>query len=355
MLQDFIYSNYATCLIVLFMVVFLITNTTFDRKETALFMRAILLAVVLLVVDTVESWTAGFDHPTVLRVWMSAIGYTVRPLCIMCILHIVVRNRAMKRYLLVIPAIINAVISFSALVCDVAFSYDANNEFVRGPLGWAPFVVSGLYLFVLILCSIRYFKEKNYYEALIVFAIVVAAVCAVGLEMIYGKDGLINGTIVISVTFYYLFFHTQTFKRDHLTKALNRRSFYMDAVKHWESITAVIGIDLNFLKIINDTKGHEAGDLALKTLAECVDKAITKGCYLYRVGGDEFFVLCNRKSEEQVKRIVNTIKMEMANTDYRCAVGVAMKVPGMNFDMMCIEADKAMYQDKIAMKKEAVC
>ncbi len=351
MLQDFIYSNYATCLIILFMVVFLITNTTFDKKETALFMRAILLAVVLLIVDTVESWTAGLDRPTMLRVWMSAIGYTVRPLCIMCILNIVVRNRNMKRYLLVAPAVINAVISFSALVCDVAFSYDVNNEFVRGPLGWSPFIVSGMYLFVLILCSIRYFREKNYYEALIVFAIVVAAVCAVVLEMIFGKDGLINVTIVVSVTFYYMFFHTQTFKRDHLTKALNRRSFYMDAAKHWESITAVIGIDLNYLKVINDTKGHEAGDMALKTLTECVDRALTKGCTLYRVGGDEFFVLCNRKSEEQVRKIVSGIKDEMSKTEYRCAVGIAMKVPGKNFDMMCIEADKAMYDDKIAMKK----
>ncbi|MBE5964512.1 MAG: GGDEF domain-containing protein [Lachnospira sp.] len=350
MLQDFIYSNYATCLIILFMIVFLVTNTTFDKKETTLFMRAILLALVLVVVDTVESYTASFTYPTTLRVLMSAIGYTLRPLCIMCILVIVVRERAVKFYLLVLPALINAIISFSALVCDVAFSYDAANEFVRGPLGWTPFVVSGLYLFVLILCSIKYFREKNYYEALIVFAIVVAAICAVILEMIYGKDGLINGTIVISVTFYYLFFHTQTFKRDHLTKALNRRSFYMDAEKNEDSITALIGIDLNNLKVINDTKGHEAGDIALKTLTECVDKVLMKGCYLYRVGGDEFFVLCNRKTKEQVEKIVRGIKEEMSKTEYSCAVGIAMKTVDKTFNAMCIEADRAMYEDKSVMK-----
>ena len=53
MLQSFIYSNYATCLIVLFMVIFLLTNTTFDKKETGLFMRAILFAVVLVVADSI--------------------------------------------------------------------------------------------------------------------------------------------------------------------------------------------------------------------------------------------------------------------------------------------------------------
>lgn len=350
MLQDFIYSNYATCLIILFMIVFLITNTAFDRKETALFMKAILLAVVLLVVDTIESWCAGLDQPTVLRIWMSAIGYTVRPMCIMCILYIVVRNRSLKLYLLLVPAMINAIISFSALVCDIAFSYDTANRFVRGPLGWSPFVVSGFYLLVLVIYSIIYFKEKNYYEALIVFAIVVAAVTAVVLEMIYGKDGLINGTIVISVTFYYLFFHTQTFKRDYLTKALNRRSFYTDAEKHWDTITAIVGIDLNYLKVINDTKGHEAGDMALKTLTECADKALTKGCNLYRVGGDEFFILCMKKSEPQVRSMATRIKEEMSKTEYRCAIGIAMKAQGKSFDMMYKEADEAMYNDKADMK-----
>lgn len=352
MLQNFIYSNYATCLIVLFMITFLLTNTTFDRKETGLFLRAVLFAVVLVIVDTVESWTAGLDHPTMLRIWMSAIGYTFRPLCILCILQIVVRNWTVQRFLLFFPAIANAIISFSALFTDVAYSYDENNEFIRGPLGLSAFIVSGIYLLIFIVYSIRYFREKNYHEALIVFAIALAAVTSVILEILFGQDGLINATIVISVTFYYLFFHTQTFKRDHLTKALNRRSFYLDAAKYRENISAVISIDLNFLKKINDTQGHDAGDKALCTLTDCVDKCLLKGCFLYRIGGDEFTVICLKKTKSQLEEMIADIKTEMAKTDYRCAIGLAMYDVKMDFDALCARADKAMYEDKVSMKAE---
>lgn len=350
MLEDMIYANYAICLIVIFMVVFLLTNTTFDKKDTGLFMRAILLVVVLVVADGIENWTASFDNPTSLRVWMSAIGYTLRPLCILCILQIVVRNQVVRKFLMYVPALVNTVISFSALFTDVSFSYDAQNEFIRGPLGWTPFVVSGLYLCVLLVCSIRYFREKNYYEALIVFAIVVAAVIAVVLESMIKRDGLINATIVISVTFYYLFFHTQTFKRDHLTKALNRRSFYMDAAKYRESVSGVVSIDLNFLKQINDTQGHDAGDLALCTLARQVESCLLKDCYLYRTGGDEFIVLCLKKSKEQLEGMIARIKKSMEQTPYRCAMGLAMYDVKMDFDALCARADKAMYEDKVQMK-----
>lgn len=350
MIGDLIYSNYAICLIVIFMVVFLLTNTTFEKKETGLFMRAILLAVVLVVADNIENWTASLTYPTALRIWMSAIGYTLRPICILCILQIVVRNQIVKNFLMYVPALINTFISFSALFTDVAYSYDAQNEFVRGPLGWTPFVVGGIYLCILLICSIQYFREKNYHDALIVFAIALAAIFSVILESIMKRDGLINVTIVISVTFYYLFFHTQTFKRDYLTKALNRRSFYMDAAKYREHISGVIAIDLNFLKKINDTQGHDAGDEALCTLTNQVNNCLLKDCYLYRTGGDEFVVLCLKKDRKQLEAMIAQIKEAMGKTPYQCAMGLAMYDARADFDALCARADKAMYEDKMRMK-----
>ncbi|MBE5939593.1 MAG: diguanylate cyclase [Lachnospiraceae bacterium] len=351
MLQEFVYANYATFIIAAFMVIFLITNTAFDKKETKLFMRAIIFAIILVIVDSIEWYAASMKEPGMLRIWMSAIGYTVRPLCVLCILNIVVRNKKVKKFLMYLPAVLNAVVAFSSLFSGIAFSYDENNQFVRGPLGWSPFVVTGLYLFILIIYSVFYFKEKNYYEALIVFAIVIAAVMSVVLEMIFGKDGLINVTIVISVTFYYLFFHTQTFKRDHLTKVLNRRSFFMDAEKHRESITGVVCLDLNYLKKINDGSGHDAGDTALLTLTKVIGKNLLKDCYLYRTGGDEFAILCIKKNQNQIEEMIKAIKEEMSKTSYSCAMGLAMCNNNTEkIKEVLDKADKAMYEDKMLMK-----
>lgn len=356
MFEQFIYANYATCLIILFMLIFLCTNTTFERRITRLFMWPILFTVVLIVVDTIESWTATLSSPTMLRVWMSAIGYTVRPLCILCILEIIVRDKKKRRIWLELPAVINAIISFSALFSDIAFSYSPENEFVRGPLGVSAYVVSTLYLLVLIIVSVLYFKRKSYYESMIVLAIVVAAVLALVFEVAFKFEGMVNATIALSIAFYYLFFHTQTSKRDPLTLVLNRRCFYMDAEKNKEQICAVISIDLNCLKFLNDTYGHEAGDEAICTVARCVEKYLPKECRLYRVGGDEFTVLCMKKDRntdrKQLEEVVAAIKSAMAKTKYSCAIGLAMVNGRSDFNEVCAEADKVMYHDKMMMKRE---
>ena len=352
MFQQFIYANYVTCLTILFMIVFLCTNTTFERKVTKLFMWPILFTIILIIVDSIESWTASLSYPTDLRVWMSAIGYTLRPLCILCVLEINVRDRKRKQWLLELPALINAIVAFSALFSNVAFSYSADNEFVRGPLGFTAYLVCGLYLLELVIVSAMYLKKKNYYESLIVFAIVAAAVLALILEVAFDFEGKVNATIVVSVTFYYMFFHTQTVKRDHLTRALNRRYFYMDLEKKREFITAIISVDLNNLKQINDTKGHSAGDEAICTVAKCVDECLPRDCQLYRVGGDEFVILCAKRERKELEKVILNIKKRMAETKYSCAIGMAMVNGRRDMDAVCADADKAMYQDKLLMKRE---
>lgn len=350
MWQQLVCSNYATCFTILFIIIFLCTNVDFEKKTTDFFMKPTLLALVLVIADSVESWTASLDYYIVLRTWMSAIGYTVRPLCVLYVLRIIVRDDVKSRIILAIPAGINGLIAFSALFTDIAYSYTPDNEFVRGPLGFSTFIVGGFYLALLLRASVIYVKNKNYYEGLIVLAIVLANTISVALEVAFKFEGLLNATIAISIAFYYLYFHTQSYKRDVLTHALNRRCFYLDAERNWEQIKAVISIDLNFLKVINDTQGHKAGDAALCTMGICAEKFLLKGCQFYRVGGDEFSILCTKGHQSQLEDMVQRIKEEMENRNYSCAVGIAMKSEGMDFDSLCTKADKAMYVDKQQMK-----
>lgn len=352
MLIEFIKINYASILIIIFMMTFLLSNALFDKRITKLFMISTLTVLVLVVVDSVESWTATFTYPTMLRVWMSAIGYTVRPLSVLMILMIVVRGKAWKKWLLVAPAVINGIISFTALFTGIAFSYSETNEFVRGPLGISAYVTSGIYMIILFAVTVQYIKEKNYYEGLVVLDIIVINIVSIVLEVLWKQDGLINVSIAISITFYYLYYHSQTFKRDQLTQALNRRCFYLDAERNIGNLTAVISIDLNNLKVLNDTKGHSAGDVALCTLTECVSGALLKGCRLYRTGGDEFMVLCFKQDAKAVEGMVADIKARMSKTPYSCAIGMGVAEAGSIFDELCKKADKAMYDDKIKMKSQ---
>jgi len=350
LLYHLLHINYATILIIFFMITFLFTNVMFEKRITTLFTVAILSALVLVIVDSIESYTAILPHPTTLRILMSAIGYATRPICIMNILLIVVRNHKKQRLLLGIPAAINAVISFSALFTDIAFSYDTNNEFVRGPLGLSAYIVSGIYLLLLVVVTIRYLKERNYYESLVVIAIVITAVLSIFLEVAFLYEGFINATIAVSVTFYYMFFHTQSVKRDPLTQAFNRRCFYADAKRNFPNLKAVISIDLNDLKKINDIQGHSYGDIALCTLVKKIEECMPAGCYLYRTGGDEFMILCYRHEKKALETAIDRFRQEMTKTPYSCAIGMAFIEKDMSFDTACTLADEKMYENKIEMK-----
>lgn len=350
LLYHLFHINYATLLIIIFMITFLFSNIMFEKRITTLFTVAILSALVLVVVDSIESYTAMLPYPTTLRIWMSAIGYSTRPICIMNILMIVVRNHRNKQFLLLIPAMLNTVISFSALFTNIAFSYDENNEFVRGPLGLSAYIVCGIYLLILVIVTIRYLKERNYYESLVVIAIVITAVTSLFLEVAFSFEGFINATIAISVTFYYMFFHTQTVKRDPLTGAFNRRCFYADANRNFANLKAVISIDLNDLKKINDIQGHSYGDVALCTLTKMINSSMPSGCYLYRTGGDEFMMLCYRHEFEVLEKAVEKLRKDMTKTPYSCAIGMAAPENGLSFDAVCAKADANMYDNKMMMK-----
>jgi diguanylate cyclase (GGDEF)-like protein len=78
--------------------------------------------------------------------------------------------------------------------------------------------------------------------------------------------------------------------------------------------TAVIFIDVNDFKIINDTYGHYAGDVCLIVIAEAIKNAYSKIGYCYRYGGDEFIVVLK-------KGVLETLTVKQNNFDKYKAIG----------------------------------
>lgn len=348
-------NNFILVANIVFMLVFLRTNTVFDKEITRRFSISIMLLIVVTVAENIEYAMSLRAEPTMVRVWMSIIGYTVRPLIIYVLILILKYQSRKERLLLAIPAMINMVVAFTALFSDISFSYDEANEFVRGPLGFTPHICSGIYLLLILILSAQFFKERNYMEAGIIFAIVVICGVATALESVWKHQGLLRAASSLSITFFYLYFCAQSFKRDALTKVLNRHCFYRDAEKYKDKMVAVLSVDLNNLKHINDSEGHAAGDAAIFATAECIRKNLIKGCFLYRTGGDEFMVLCPKHttSLEQLQDMMAKVYEEMSNTPYRCAIGMAEYRQGESFNSLCARADEAMYQVKTELKKQA--
>ena len=91
---------------------------------------------------------------------------------------------------------------------------------------------------------------------------------------------------------------------DMLTEAMNRNAYenmskYLDEQEIELKTTGVVLLDVDDLKVINDTYGHEKGDEALKLCYQCIRQAFKNEKNCFRIGGDEFAYVYH--SEEKIK------------------------------------------------------
>lgn len=144
---------------------------------------------------------------------------------------------------------------------------------------------------------------------------------------------------------------------DGLTGLYNRNK-YLSMVKEYypncDSI-AVIYCDLNNLKTVNDTKGHEYGDLLIIGMAKVLKKFNSKQCFTYRIGGDEFVTILENPMPEQAEQLMYQIKQEALGKDVgegvvlSVAVGLAQGSCE-NVESIIKKADEQMYAQKADMK-----
>ena len=346
MIIELLQVNYATLIIVVCLFVFIVTNDYFARRIRTLFLISCAMIVGLMVADSVEYWCASGNTFTPLRTLTSAIGYSLRPFIIYMVILLLTRQKSKMDKWLAIPLVINAMIAFSAFFTDIAYSYTTDNQFVRGPIGYFAFVTSGFYEIVLFIYTINLYKSAKKSETVIAVVIIFMLIMSSVMESILHMEGLINTSGTVALTFYYLYLNTQQFKRDPLTNALNRRCFFRDAEKRMANLSAVLSIDLNELKKWNDQYGHAQGDDAICTLVQCVNSALPENCFLYRVGGDEFMILCFNQKSSTVEKIKDKIQKNISKTPYSCAIGIAYNDGESDFNKLCSWADKAMYEEK---------
>lgn len=352
MIFDIIQSNFVGVAITLFLILFILTNNNFEKRTNSLFLAAASSVLILIIEEAWEAQLALKTTYTPLRVLLSAIGYFLRPMVPYFLVMMVKSYTKVCFILLSIPMVFNTLVSFSSLFCGVSFGYTPNNEFVRGPLGYTPFLIAGFYIAVLLTLTIKECRNGGLMEAMIVSAIVLLAFLSTIMESIFHFQFIQNPSIATSITFYYLFLHSNRNNRDPLTGALTRRRFYLDAKKHHAMLSAVISLDLNNLKTLNDQYGHIEGDRALIAVTSVIKRYTGTRVSLYRTGGDEFMILCYKMTEKDIKEIISKIQNDLEKTKYRCAIGYALNSYQMNFDSICHIADNLMYENKRQMKSK---
>ncbi|HJR70783.1 MAG TPA: GGDEF domain-containing protein [Gammaproteobacteria bacterium] len=150
--------------------------------------------------------------------------------------------------------------------------------------------------------------------------------------------------------------------RDELTSIYNMRAFTRLAEQEHETASrmerpyAILMVDIEHLKTINDTYGHEAGSRAVKLVAEALVRLTRSSDIVARYGGDEFIVMLvgatKEVADEVAQRVRNvvfstTLEVDVKMVRVKANVGAAsFPEQANNLQAVMAAADRAMYKDK---------
>lgn len=148
--------------------------------------------------------------------------------------------------------------------------------------------------------------------------------------------------------------------KDHLTGLYNRRylfnignEIYNDC-KTNNKVFAIAILDIDNFKRINDTYGHDIGDIALKEVAVILNKNISSNGLISRLGGEEFCICFYNRNEDEVKELLeyirkdfekNVIEIKDIQLKYTISIGCSFDF-GINIDEMIKNADEYLYEAK---------
>jgi diguanylate cyclase len=147
---------------------------------------------------------------------------------------------------------------------------------------------------------------------------------------------------------------------DELTGTLNRRRF-LELVRAiianpapGEVPMAMLMLDLDHFKAVNDALGHAGGDDALDRFCEATRSRLRSGDLFARLGGEEFAVVLPRTDVAGARQVAEAIRRAVEGSGVTVSIGVAEWEPGMTVDQLYARADKLLYEAKQAGRNRVV-
>ena len=145
---------------------------------------------------------------------------------------------------------------------------------------------------------------------------------------------------------------------DPLTGLLNRRGWdrYLEVeeerFRRFGDPACVVVIDLDRLKVVNDTQGHAAGDLHIRRAADVLARTVRGSDVLARLGGDEFGIVAPGMTPEQAGKLVARADRAMRSSGVAGSFGYAPYSVVTGFPGAVQAADSAMYEQKRARRAQ---
>lgn len=230
-----------------------------------------------------------------------------------------------------LPFFINILFVIVNLVFPIMIYIDDNGRY---KYEWGIIVTAGicfLYIAIAMIFIVAKYKKVNNrkFFALLLFSIppVIGGV----VDMFFVELSTLWPSIVISLLFVYINLQHQRANTDSLTGLYNRRYLdeYLDKKVNEAKFGkpfALILIDIDGFKAINDTYGHVQGDLSLEDSANIIHKSLRIEDFIARYAGDEFVAIVNSRDYEHLITMVSRIKanLKLYNSNAKVKIGFSI-------------------------------
>ncbi len=335
-------------------------NVLVSGRKRPFFGGIVLTIIVILAeVGTIVTGDGGSAWRS-LNIVSNVIGFMLTPFIPIVLLSIFDSNVLKARLYLLLPALLNGIAAVLSPFFGLLFSIDSDNRYSRGNL--FIFFVAVYMFHLLLLVGVSLSKGRGHLYSIhwYIFGLTLFVVAGTVIQLVFPSVFSSWHCVTLALFLYYLLLSEHDGRLDFLTGLYNRSAFERDIeILGKRKRYTVIVLDLNDFKKINDTFGHDYGDAVLKKVAEIIRESFDHDCNCYRIGGDEFYVLCKGSDPEKVKcrlrRMTSKLTGERSldSTLPTVAYGLGISQTDMpDIQAMLKAADEEMYRYKQQQKEK---
>lgn len=244
------------------------------------------------------------------------------------------------------------------------FFVDGQNQYSRGNLFLIPMIISLFYFVLMMKAVIKDAVKSKIDNGKVLFFTCFLPILGAILQIIFKDLLLIWGSLAISLVLYYILMRELQLEFDTQT-GINNRSAFDKEMEHYiksDKNVAIVVFDLNNLKSNNDKYGHKVGDDLICSAAKIVQECFADIGKAFRIGGDEFCVICEEITKEKLDNALDTFEKLLAKINENRTVKIEIAYgyafyrnnEGESIYSGFSQADKAMYEHKAKLKGSKV-
>jgi diguanylate cyclase (GGDEF)-like protein len=301
-------------------------NSLVNPVKTKYYLKSAIIVCVILVCEILDVILDNTGSSfRVQRILVNTIAFFISPIVPLSITYLHNEKFLQYKKYLIIPFAVMGVLALTSWMTGWIFLINENNEYYRGPFFVIYPMIMFFYFIILIYSDYENYKRYEKDEIIFLYSLYIIITIGTAIQLMHPKWLLIWTSISMSLMLYYIFLRELQFKLDPMTQIFNRSVFQKDMLRIGKlTNVGIVVIDINNLKEANDRYGHAIGDDIIIKAAQTI-----KGCFdlsgkAFRIGGDEFCIICENTSDEKMHSLLTKLDTMSASMNKNLDVAIAL-------------------------------